>query len=74
MYIPGCPPRPEALIAGILQLKKLILEKKTQGSMAPAVSVDFQASRPAVYKAALSRAEFRKSAPAAEAPAAKPAA
>ncbi len=60
VYIPGCPPRPEALIAGILQLKKLILEGKTQGAMAPAVSVDFQASRPAVYKDAMSRADFRK--------------
>ena len=71
VYIPGCPPRPEALIAGILQLKKLILEKKAQGSMAPAVSVDFQANRPALYRDAISRAEFRKPVPAApEAPAA----
>lgn len=60
VYIPGCPPRPEALIAGILQLKKLILEGRTEGSMAPAVNPDFQANRPAVYKDAMSRADFRK--------------
>ena len=80
VYIPGCPPRPEALIAGILQLKKLIQEGKVQGSMAPAVSVDFQAARPAVYRDAMSRAEFRKPpapaapvAPAAPAPSPTPA-
>ncbi len=27
IYIPGCPPRPEALIEGILQLQNLILQK-----------------------------------------------
>ncbi len=27
IYIPGCPPRPEALIEGILQLQDLILQK-----------------------------------------------
>ena len=60
VYIPGCPPRPEALIAGILRLKKLIREGKTEGAMSPAVVPDFQANRPAVYRDAMSREEFRK--------------
>lgn len=63
VYIPGCPPRPEAILAGLLQLQKLIQEGKTQGNLSPAVSVDFQSARPAVYKDALSRVEFRKPTP-----------
>ena len=74
VYVPGCPPRPEALIASILELKKQIQEGKTQGVMSPAVVQDSQDARPAEYKNAMSRAEFRKpvSAPAA-APVAGPA-
>ncbi|MGH7197834.1 MAG: NADH-quinone oxidoreductase subunit B [Candidatus Omnitrophota bacterium] len=73
IYIPGCPPRPEALIAGILQLQKQILSGKAKGKMTPAVVHDSQDSRPAEYKNAMSRAEFRKppappAAPAAAAP------
>lgn len=70
VYVPGCPPRPEALIAGILELKRQILEGKTQGVMAPAVVEDSQDARPAEYKNAISRADFRKPAapPAAAAP------
>ena len=60
VYIPGCPPRPEALIAGFLKLKKLIQEGKTQGSLSPAVNPDFQADRPITYKNAMSRTDFRK--------------
>ena len=60
VYIPGCPPRPEALIAGLLRLQKLIAEGKTQGTMAPAVNPDPQANRPAVYKDAMRREDFRK--------------
>ena len=60
VYIPGCPPRPEALIAGILHLQKLIQSGKTQGVMAPAVNPDFQAQRPAPHRDAMSRADFRK--------------
>lgn len=32
IYIPGCPPRPEALLYGCLQLKKLISETSAIGS------------------------------------------
>jgi NADH-quinone oxidoreductase subunit B len=28
IYIPGCPPRPEALIAGILEIQKKIASEK----------------------------------------------
>jgi len=60
VYIPGCPPRPEALIAGILKLKELIRQGKTEGTLTPAVIKDFQEERPVNYKDALSREEFRK--------------
>ena len=60
VYVPGCPPRPEALIAGILELKRLVVEGKTQGVMSPAVVEDSQDARPAEYKNAISRAEFRQ--------------
>ncbi len=79
VYVPGCPPRPEALIAGVLQLKKLVEQArsgKTIGTMSPAVVHDSQDSRPADYKNAISRADFRKPvpppAPAAPAVAASP--
>lgn len=76
VYIPGCPPRPEALIAGVLELQKQILSGKTQGTMTPAVVRDSQDNRPAEYKNAMSRAEFRKppAPPAAPAAPATPAA
>ncbi len=60
VYIPGCPPRPEALIAGIIELQKQIKEGRVQGAMSPASVIDSQDGRPADYKNALSRAEFRK--------------
>lgn len=60
VYIPGCPPRPEALIAGILALEKQIMSGKTEGVMMPAVVHDSQENRPAEYKNAISRADFRK--------------
>ena len=60
VYVPGCPPRPEALIAGIIELQKQIKEGKTQGTMSPASVADSQDGRPAEYKNAISRAEFRK--------------
>ena len=60
VYIPGCPPRPEALIAGILELKKQILAGNVQGVMSPAVAHDSQDNWPAEYKNAISRAEFRQ--------------
>ena len=72
VYVPGCPPRPEALIAGVIELQKQILSGKTQGVMSPASVKDSQDGRPAEYKNAMSRAEFRKPVPppAAAAPAA----
>jgi NADH-quinone oxidoreductase subunit B len=63
VYIPGCPPRPEALIAGIIELQKQIKSGKTQGVMSPAVAHDSQDNRPAEYKNAISRVEFRKTNP-----------
>ena len=73
VYIPGCPPRPEALIAGILELKRQIEAGQTQGQMTPAVVNDSQDARPAEYKNAMSRAEFRKPVPVAAAPTPAPA-
>ena len=63
VYVPGCPPRPEALIAGIIELQKQIVSGKSQGVMSPATTKDSQDSRPAEYKNAISRAEFRKPVP-----------
>jgi len=60
VYVPGCPPRPEALIAGIIELQKQIKSGKTQGAMSPAAVQDSQDARPVEYKDAISRAEFRK--------------
>ena len=60
VYVPGCPPRPEALYAGLFELQRLIKEGKTQGVMSPAVVHDSQDNHPAEYKNAISRAEFRK--------------
>lgn len=72
VYVPGCPPRPEALIAGVLELQKLIKAGKNEGTITPAVVKDSQDARPAEYKNAISRAEFRKppTPPASPAPAA----
>lgn len=60
VYVPGCPPRPEALIAGILELQKQIKTGKIQATLSPAVVKDSQDNRPAEYKNAISRADFRK--------------
>src|SRR3989338_1065103 len=60
VYVPGCPPRPEALIAGIMELQRQIRSKEVKGTMTPAVVHDSQDNRPAEYKNAISRAEFRK--------------
>ena len=60
VYIPGCPPRPEALIAGIIELQRQIKSKQVQGTITPAVVHDSQDNRPAEYKNAISRVDFRK--------------
>lgn len=72
VYVPGCPPRPEALIAGILELKRQVEKNEVKGVMSPASVADSQDARPAEYKNAISRAEFRKPA-ATPQPAAPPA-
>ena len=72
VYIPGCPPRPEALIAGLLELRRLIKAGKTQGTMSPAIIEDSQDARPPEYKNAISRADFRKPPAPPAAPAAAP--
>ena len=60
VYVPGCPPRPEALIAGIIELQNQIKAGTTQGTMSPAAVNDSQDNLPPNYKNAISRAEFRK--------------
>jgi NADH-quinone oxidoreductase subunit B len=35
VYIPGCPPRPEALIEGIMQVQRLIDERAREARGAP---------------------------------------
>jgi NADH-quinone oxidoreductase subunit B len=34
VYIPGCPPRPEALIEGIMQVQRLVQERASTGRRA----------------------------------------
>ncbi|MGH9749746.1 MAG: NADH-quinone oxidoreductase subunit B [Candidatus Polarisedimenticolia bacterium] len=37
VYIPGCPPRPEALIEGIMKVQQLVVARAREGRGAPAV-------------------------------------
>src|SRR5579884_2633746 len=46
VYIPGCPPRPEALLHGLMQLQEKIRGQKLTGPDAPA---HLQAGRPCEY-------------------------
>ncbi|MBF0253911.1 MAG: NADH-quinone oxidoreductase subunit B [Candidatus Omnitrophica bacterium] len=62
VYIPGCPPRPEALLAGLLKLRDLIRQGKADGRMSPAAIKDFSNRQNPVYKDAISRDAFRNAA------------